>query len=65
LSHVRVLLASGRNDPITPARDAQGLALSLQERGANVTLTLDDGDHALTQQAVTAARDFVLATPLA
>lgn len=63
LSHARVLLASGRNDPITPARDAQGLALSLQERGANVTLTLDDGDHALTQQAVTAARDFVLATP--
>lgn len=64
LSHARVLLASGRNDPITPARDEQGLALSLQERGANVTLTLDEGDHALTQQAVEAAREFVLATPV-
>jgi phospholipase/carboxylesterase len=62
LSRTRVLLASGRRDPITPASDAMALAASLRERGASVEMSLDDGDHALTQEAVVAARTFVAAS---
>jgi phospholipase/carboxylesterase len=61
LTGTRVFIASGRFDPIMRVSDADALAFSLRERGADVTMQVDEGDHSLTQAAVEAARDFVAA----
>lgn len=59
LRGARVLLNSGRNDPIAPPAQAYRLAELLRDAGADVVLSFDDGGHALTPDQVRAAREWL------
>jgi phospholipase/carboxylesterase len=47
LAHARVLISSGKQDPIVPVENAQRLAAMLQTAGADVTLRFEPTGHAL------------------
>src|SRR5947209_8552527 len=49
LSHVPIFIASGRQDPIVPAAEAERLAALLRQAGAPVALHWEAGGHGLTQ----------------
>ena len=55
LTGKRVLLLSGRQDPIVPAAQPQELAQILRSAGADVELTWQPGGHGLTNGDLTAA----------
>jgi phospholipase/carboxylesterase len=61
LTGKRVLMLSGRADPIVPASAAETLAATLGARGATVTHQVLAAGHGLTNQDVLAARAFLAA----
>lgn len=61
LTSARVLISAGERDPITPIAGARRLERLLSAAGATVSFAADAGDHALTSDAVAAARAFVAA----
>jgi phospholipase/carboxylesterase len=59
----RVLVLSGRNDPIVPADHPARLAAQLRGAGAQVTLRTSDSGHGLTPGDFAAAREFIAQFP--
>ncbi len=55
----RVLLLSGRHDPIVPVDNAERLAAMLRKAGAEVDHRVLNADHGLTREDVDAATQFV------
>jgi predicted esterase/catechol 2,3-dioxygenase-like lactoylglutathione lyase family enzyme len=55
----RVLLLSGRADPIVPVENAHRLAALLRQAGAEVDHRILDANHGLTREDVEAATQFV------
>ena len=59
LGHARVLLASGKQDPIVPVENVKRLATMLREAGANVTLRVAPAGHALVFGDIEAAKEWL------
>jgi phospholipase/carboxylesterase len=59
LAGIPVFIAAGRQDPIVPYGQTQQLAGLLEEAGADVTVHVEPGGHALTEGDVTAARAWL------
>jgi predicted esterase len=59
LTHVRVLLSSGKQDSIVPVENAERLAAMLREGGANVTLRFEPAGHALVLGDIEAAKEWL------
>ena len=62
LAHARVLLSSGKQDPIVPVENVERLAATLREAGANVALRFEPAGHALVVGDIEAAKEW-LANP--
>lgn len=58
LSGKRVFLAAGRQDPIVPMADIDGLARMLETARAEVTLRFENAGHNLTRLEIEAAQKF-------
>ena len=59
LTGTSVFIGAGRADPIAPAAQAERLAELLRTAGADVTLHLEPGGHAVTEAEVAAARQWI------
>ena len=59
LRGTRVLIGSGRADPLVPVSDVERLAAMLEEGGAEVTVHWENAGHQLTQGDVDAARAWL------
>jgi len=59
LGHSRVLLSSGRADPLVTLQETERLAKLFRDAGADVTLVWQPAGHELTQGDVTAARTWL------
>ncbi len=59
LSGKRVLILSGRQDPIVPADHPERLAQMFRRSGANVSLQINEAGHGLTPADFSAAKDFL------
>lgn len=59
LSGKPVLIAAGRQDPIAPTEEAEALATLLREAHAEVTTSLEDAGHGLTQETVETTRRWL------
>lgn len=59
LRGVRVLIGSGRADPLVPAPDVERLAAMLQEGGAEVTVHWERAGHQLTPGDIDASRAWL------
>ncbi len=55
----RVLISSGRHDPIVPLDNAQRLAALLMSGGAEVTAEIQNASHGLTPEDVSAAKRWI------
>lgn len=64
LGAVPVFMASGRQDPIIPAQQAEELARMLGDAGADVTSHWEDGGHRLSMSEVEAATEWLAAVRL-
>jgi predicted esterase len=56
-----VLLVSGNHDPIVPLSNSKRLAALLEKAGADVTAFFEEAGHSLTDESMTAARDWLTA----
>lgn len=61
LSGIPVFISGGRNDPMIPAPETEGLQQILTSAGANVTMYWSPGGHELIQPEVDAARRWMTA----
>ena len=59
LAQARVLISSGKHDPIVPVENAQRLAAMLREADANVTLRFETAGHALAFGDIEAAKEWL------
>jgi phospholipase/carboxylesterase len=59
LSSGRVWIGAGDQDPIVPASETKRLAELLRRAGADVTMRFFNAGHGLTNDDVTAARDWL------
>jgi len=59
LSSVRVWIGAGNQDPIIPTSDTQRLVELLRDASADVTIRFFNAGHGLTNDDVTAARDWL------
>jgi predicted esterase len=59
LAHARVLISSGKHDPIVPVENAQRLAAMLQAAAASVTLRFEPAGHALVFGDIEAAKKWL------
>lgn len=59
LAHVRVLISSGKQDPIVPVENAERLTAMLQAAGADVTLRFESAGHALSFGDIEAAKEWL------
>ena len=59
LSRARVLLGSGKRDPIIPPENVERLSALLASFGADVELYWHEGGHELGQDDLTVARQFL------
>lgn len=59
LAQTRVLLSSGKRDPIVPVENAERLAAMLREAGASVALRFEGAGHALVSGDIEAAREWL------
>lgn len=62
LSGIPIFIAAGRSDSIIRPEDTQRLVKLLQDAGADVTLHWQDGGHALGDEDVQAAREWLVAS---
>lgn len=65
LKGVPLLVVSGRYDPIIPANEALKLVAMLRKAGANVTASMENGGHGLTEGTLEIARRWLRAAPAA
>jgi predicted esterase len=56
LSGVTVYIAAGNQDPIVPLENTQRLVEQLRDAGAQVTATVANAGHGLTQDEIAAAK---------
>src|SRR6476646_3158116 len=61
LSHVRVLISSGKREPIVPAENAERLGQMLRKAGAEVALHFVNAGHALTPNDLDNGRNWLRA----
>jgi predicted esterase len=59
LANTRVLICSGKHDPIVPVENAERLAAMLRGSGADVTLRFEGAGHELTLADITAAKNWL------
>ena len=59
LAHARVLISSGKHDPIVPVENAQRLAAMLRTAGADATLRFESAGHALARGDIEAAKEWL------
>jgi phospholipase/carboxylesterase len=59
LAHARVLLSSGKQDPIVPVENAERLVAMLREAGASVVTRLEPDGHALGLGDIKAAKEWL------
>jgi phospholipase/carboxylesterase len=59
LAGTRVLICSGRRDPIIPIENAERLAEMLRHGGADVTLRIEDASHQLVFAEIEAAKKWL------
>ena len=59
LANTRVLICSGRHDPIVPAKNAERLSAMLRGAGADVILRFEFAGHELTAADVAAAKSWL------
>jgi phospholipase/carboxylesterase len=59
LAQTRVLMSSGRHDPIVPLENAERLAAMLRNAGAEVALRCESAGHALVLGDIEAAREWL------
>jgi len=59
LGGARVLICSGKRDPIIPLDNAERLVAMLRSAGADVTLRVEDASHQLTFAEIAAAKKWL------
>jgi predicted esterase len=59
LAHVRVLISSGKHDPIVPVENAERLAAMLRNAGGDVTLRFEPAGHALDLGDIAVAKGWL------
>jgi phospholipase/carboxylesterase len=59
LTGKRVLISSGEDDPIVPAENAERLASLLKQRGADVTLEVQQASHGLVASDLAVAKEWL------
>ncbi len=59
LERTPVLLVSGRHDPIVPVANAKRLAALLAGAGAEVTVSIEEAGHGLTEESVQTTKDWL------
>jgi phospholipase/carboxylesterase len=59
LNGTRVLICSGKRDPIIPVENATRLAAMLREAGSDVTHRLEDASHQLVFDEIAAAKKWL------
>ncbi len=59
LTGKRVLISSARHDPIVTADDAERLASLLRQRGADVTLEVQQASHGLVANDLSVAKEWL------
>ncbi|PZR72919.1 MAG: hypothetical protein DLM73_12020 [Chthoniobacterales bacterium] len=59
LAGTRVLISSGKYDPIVPLENAGRLATMLRQSGADVTARVEDAGHELTHGDTAAAKNWL------
>jgi predicted esterase len=59
LNGTRVLICSGKRDPIIPLDNAERLAAMLRNAGADVTLRVEDASHQLMFDEIAAAKKWL------
>ena len=62
LPDTRVLICSGKSDPIVPVENVERLATMLRDAGADVTLRWEDAEHQLVFAEIAAARNWLRET---
>lgn len=62
LARKRLLICSGRHDPIVPAENAERLSVMLRDAGAEVTLRIQPAGHELTSADLIAAKSWLADT---
>ena len=63
LHGARILICSGRRDPIIPMENAERLTAMFRRAGADVTLRLEDASHQLAFPEVEAAKKWLRESP--
>jgi predicted esterase len=59
LAGTRVLICSGKRDPIIPVENAERLAAMLRKTGAEVTLRFEEAGHQLVFDEIAAAKNWL------
>ena len=59
LTDTRVLICSGKHDPIVPVENVERLGAMLRQGGAEVTLRLEEAGHQLVFAEITAAKNWL------
>lgn len=59
LANTRVLICSGKQDPIVPVENVERLATMLRQGGADVTLRLEDAGHQLVFGEIAGAKKWL------
>jgi phospholipase/carboxylesterase len=59
LANARVLICSGRHDPIVPVENVERLATMLREAGADVRLRFEEAGHQLVFAEIAAAKNWL------
>jgi predicted esterase len=59
LASTRVLICSGKHDPIVPVENVERLAAMLREAGADVTLRFEEAPHQLAFAEIAAAKNWL------
>jgi phospholipase/carboxylesterase len=59
LRDTRVLICSGKHDPIVPVENVERLAAKLRQAGADVTLRLEEAGHQLVFAEITDAKKWL------
>jgi phospholipase/carboxylesterase len=59
LADTRVLICSGKHDPIVPVENAERLAAMLREAGADVTLRFEEAGHQLVFTEIAEAKNWL------
>ena len=59
LTDTRVLICSGKHDPIVPVENVERLAAMLRQAGGDVTLRFEDAGHQLVFAEIAAAKNWL------